>query len=454
MEIIKSNRGRFNLVYNNFVYNLRNRNDIRCYWRCSESKCSVTVITQDINIVKEPTEHFHDKHFKKIEKIKSRDQMIEEIKKSPNLSIKQIFNNVRENRTLKLIENNEDILIVPKFLNLKSSLYSKRKSTYPLIDKNNLIIPSDYQLTLDKKSFLIHNDNNMIVFSSSTFLTHLANSDRVYVDGTFSSVPRQFYQLFTIHILINNNMFPAAYALLPDKKMETYLRLLAIINQQIRLRLRLVFNPLHLHCDFECAIIKAFTSFFPSINVHGCYFHYSQCLYRKIQNLGLKICYEKNSEFRLLFKRCKALPLISLGDLDEAWFLINELNTNEDERVDEFLFYIQSTWVNENAIFKRDSWNHFGNFGTRTTNHLEGFHNKLNSCFNHGSPNLFSLINQLRSFELEFRIDLTHVLNGEKVHQKNNKYIKINENYMKYHHLYTNNQIDLLNYIDSVSRIM
>ena len=41
-------------------------------------------------------------------------------------------------------------------------------------------------------------------------------------DGTFNIVPSLFYQLFTIHAQVQGNLVPCVYALLPDKKEDTY----------------------------------------------------------------------------------------------------------------------------------------------------------------------------------------------------------------------------------------
>lgn len=72
------------------------------------------------------------------------------------------------------------------------------------------------------------------------------------------------------------------------------------------------------------AIMQSMKIEFPNISIYGCYFYYAQCLMRKIQNLGMKCLYENNQQYKQVIKRCVALPLMSLDDIDSAWFLINE----------------------------------------------------------------------------------------------------------------------------------
>ena len=215
------------------------------------------------------------------------------------------------------------------------------------------------------------------------------------------------------------------------------------------------FKPKHLHCDFELSIITSFKAIFTAIEVHGCYFHFSQCLFRKVQSLGLMKMHDKNSNFKRLFKRCVALPLMPIQEIDQCWFMINLDNENyNDDIVGDFLIYIEKTWLDESATFPRKIWNHHANFNTRTTNHVEGFHNKLNRCFTTNSVSVFCLINQLKRFEINYRADLCRAERGESIHQKNNKYVKLNESYIFHTISYQLNTIDLLDYIDLCTNLM
>ena len=39
--------------------------------------------------------------------------------------------------------------------------------------------------------------------------------------------------------------------------------------------------------DFELLLVQSLELQFPSACIHGCYFHFTQCLWRKVQSLGL-----------------------------------------------------------------------------------------------------------------------------------------------------------------------
>lgn len=87
---------------------------------------------------------------------------------------------------------------------------------------------------------------------------------------------------------------PAVYALLPNKQRATYGRFLAELqNLQIDL------NPETVMTDFEQAAISSFNEAFPQSQQRGCFFHFNQCIWRKIQQFGLQRRYETDDHFAL-----------------------------------------------------------------------------------------------------------------------------------------------------------
>ncbi|KAJ8304337.1 hypothetical protein KUTeg_017920 [Tegillarca granosa] len=60
-----------------------------------------------------------------------------------------------------------------------------------------------------------------------------------------------------------------------------------------------------------------------------------------------------------------------------------------------FCDYVTEYWVENN----RDIWSHFENEGPRTTNHLEGWHNKLKKQVRCAHPNIFNLLKFLKQIQ-------------------------------------------------------
>ena len=89
----------------------------------------------------------------------------------------------------------------------------------------------EIELTKEEKEYLIHQDDEMLVFGDKRLFACFIDSGRYYFDGTFKSVTKElFYQLYTIHFESNGGVFPVFYALLKNKKSETYQKLLEIIE--------------------------------------------------------------------------------------------------------------------------------------------------------------------------------------------------------------------------------
>lgn len=97
-------------------------------------------------------------------------------------------------------------------------------------------------------------------------------------DGTFSSSPIAFKQLYTLHGVDEPtaNIIPLIYCLLPDKKVETYAILFSLIKSQFR-----NWQPEKITVDFELAPIKAIRGVFPGIEIKGCFYHLNRCLFKK-----------------------------------------------------------------------------------------------------------------------------------------------------------------------------
>ena len=69
-------------------------------------------------------------------------------------------------------------------------------------------------------------EKRIIVFATLPAIDLLEQSDDCFCDGTFSTATNVFYQVYTIHASVDGVNLPLVYALLPDKKEESYRKLL------------------------------------------------------------------------------------------------------------------------------------------------------------------------------------------------------------------------------------
>lgn len=218
-------------------------------------------------------------------------------------------------------------------------------------------------------------------------------SQQNFMDGTFKSCPSQFEQLYTIHADLGStqeetNIVPVIFALLPNRKKETYLRLFFLIKKELPL-----WRPTKIVVDFEAAAIAAIREVFPGTSIHGCYFHFKQCLWRKVQEIGLVQSYKLDKETRNTIQLCGALSFLKPADVEEGWLFIME-NITPHSQMTEFLDYFVGQWM-ENSNIPISLWNSYRH-RHRTNNAVEGWNHKINSSVGRPNPKVKDLLTKLK----------------------------------------------------------
>lgn len=98
--------------------------------------------------------------------------------------------------------------------------------------------------------------DRILIFGHPRNLDILYNSTTWYVDGTFKVAPLLFSQAYVVLAKYLDDVYPLIYALLSNKKSQTYERLFKLI-----LDLKPELNPISISCDFERAAIKTIKLF-------------------------------------------------------------------------------------------------------------------------------------------------------------------------------------------------
>ena len=161
--------------------------------------------------------------------------------------------------------------------------------------------------------FLLIDDRSpdrILGFSTTEGVEILCRASTIDMDGTFKVVPAIFSQLYTLHTFYKGKMMPLAYFLLPDKSTATYRRMFRLLEDYAATRNLPVFRPAKLQLDFETAALKAIAEVFPTAEVKGCMFHFTQAVWKKVQRLGLQTYYKSDVNVRryaitsLIRKQC------------------------------------------------------------------------------------------------------------------------------------------------------
>ncbi|KZS05357.1 Uncharacterized protein APZ42_031479, partial [Daphnia magna] len=169
------------------------------------------------------------------------------------------------------------------------------------------------------------NDGSALVFLSSRLLFHIRRSKTLFSDATFLVVPIGSYQLFTVHIALNNHVFPVVYVLMTTKRQAFYQvvfdRLMEIIAEEVPGNGFLVES---LISDFETAILNVMQASFLNSRVMGCWFHFgqfnhdnimSQAIYRYAcsDELHLQVAYRERAALKRTVKMLIALALLPVN---------------------------------------------------------------------------------------------------------------------------------------------
>ena len=119
------------------------------------------------------------------------------------------------------------------------------------------------------------------------------------------------------------------------------------------------------------------------LDIHGCQFHFSKCLWKRIRSNKMKPFYSdvKNPEFSSFIKATLSLPFVPLERLDQALDILRSLQQKIKPKkaatfAKQFLKYIEKTWINSKR-FPPKTWNFFMYDGVTTNNFAEGYNSRL-----------------------------------------------------------------------------
>jgi hypothetical protein len=84
-------------------------------------------------------------------------------------------------------------------------------------------------------------------------------------------------------------------------------------------------NPQTIGIDFEKAAENAFRSTFPAAQMHGCHFHYCQCIYRKANNLGWSDRYKTDHIFATTIQLFMCLSFLNPNDVINVYTILFNL---------------------------------------------------------------------------------------------------------------------------------
>ena len=228
MEFTFTEKGKRLLMKDGYMYAFQKTlaNDVKCYEcvLCRKGECKAKIkLTPEDNFLNQLNEHTHLLSQTKIEvkKVKAR---VKERAENTNDTSQQILGaelqNINESTSVNL----------PALNNMRRNIHRQRgQNNMPPIPQRREEIPAllhQYQITNRGDQFLLFDSgvgdiDRMLIFTTNDAIHLLATNNHWFMDGTFKLCPEIFFQLYTIHVLINHQTFPCIFTLLPNKTENT-----------------------------------------------------------------------------------------------------------------------------------------------------------------------------------------------------------------------------------------
>lgn len=410
-EYCKSERGHPVVIHRGYMYVKEREQLSKTIWKCREAqkrKCRGRLHISEDTVVKQ-TEHNHVPDAAKVAVCKALTSMKNEAFAS-HLPTQTVVAN-----TFALLDD-AAAGQAPMIKTLKRTVqrYRNEVRRHPVNPRNQeeLVLVAPFTKTVDGRQFLLHDnhskENRILIFLTDRNLNLLESNGHWFVDGTFKTVPSLFSQLFTVHVLKSEQVFAAAYVLMMKRTEESYREVL----QQLK-TLRPNLRPSSIMMDFEIQVMKAVQREFPGCGIRGCFFHFSQCLWRKIQEHGLQVTYTNDPEFAIQVRMLTSLAFVRKEDVVTVFeALIDSEFFQENENVLlPLVSYVEDVWIGrldrrggrKQPRFSHDVWNLYSSVTEglpRTNNAVEGWHTGFSTMIAASHASIFSFIEALKKDEV------------------------------------------------------
>ena len=286
------NRGGKVLINEGFRYQLNKKTlGGKMHWRCWRQTCAVFLTTAAFNLdeanvqiqVLNTAPHNHPADTSLISSGAIRQQMVQAIQADPSRPIKRVYDEV--------VREADSDAEVPEFSSVRSRLQRQRSSLLPPIPEtiDNVLVEGEWTRTWRGRDFLSHQDNDwgILVFGTSRNFARLERCQDVYIDGTFKTAPHPYTQFMTVHGKYMGRVVPLVMTLVTGKTVGQYRQILRHIKQEVLRITGQRWTPQRVITDFESSLLLAIETEMPNSRSSGCYFHFTQSLWRKVQEVGL-----------------------------------------------------------------------------------------------------------------------------------------------------------------------
>jgi hypothetical protein len=256
----------------------------------------------------------------------------------------------RQHLCNELNYSEELISQILSFDSIKSSIYRWKSEVIDSGLITNLEnFDFDFFIFNSGTNFLLHaefTEDLLIILGDYSYISKFIHEEQflLVMDGTFKSSSTSFYQVYIIHGSLQGQSFPLLYCSMNDKTERLYKKTFSIIKNYFENR-NCFFNPTKIQIDFEVAAFNAVEFVWPNTFIVGCYFHFGQSIWRRIQNTGLCRKFNEDQTFSTFVELCSSLLLVQIEDVFSAWNYNKRTYSLQNVETDSFLSFVESVWI-------------------------------------------------------------------------------------------------------------
>ena len=206
--------------------------------------------------------------------------------------------------------------------------------------------------TLRGARFLLKNNrcSGVVAYATRQMLEKLSQTSIIIADGTFKACPEPFEQIYVIFGVFDERKIPLVFAFLEGKTTHHYRRLFEIIKQKIGENFNILnWSPEKIISDFETGLTLAVQTEFPNAVHWGCYFHFTQAIFRRVQNSGLQMAYRRDEQLKMFFRKFMSVGFLPMDEIGGS--IVRVLEDQETQslvrryiELEDFLRYFYNTW--------------------------------------------------------------------------------------------------------------
>ena len=238
--------------------------------------------------------------------------------------------------------------------NIKKSIRTQRRAALPKHPTSAAealdAVKSSYKYCHLLKGNVKDGDDEGLIFFPDDLPARAGRFSSYFIDGTFKTVPRIFYQVVTLFgkvDLSNGDAYyvPLAHMLLTAKTSVLYVKALEKVQELVP-----DLQPVEIMSDFENSLRVALRTVFPGAIVRGCNFHLGQALYRKVQSVGLQEPYASDDALRTYLLSFTALSWLPVQFIEDGFNCLTAQAAQFPQfqiELDTFIAYFRRFWMEQ-----------------------------------------------------------------------------------------------------------